>query len=512
MIFFRSHKRYLILLSCLLLIKALWACYEIASGYIPLNPEEAQYWTWSQNLDYGFYSKPPGIAWQIWLGCQLFGQNEMGVRFLSVVFSMLTSFAIYLLAYCMGGTGRLAFWSAIILSLSPIGLMGTFAATTDVGFILFWSLALCPLLWGLHKKKPPNFYLVGLFILLGSLFKWPIYILWPIIVATCLVNRSFYHRSLWIGIAISFIGLAPSIIWNASHEWATFRHVFTQSAGGTSKSNFWDFFGAQFGVLSPIYFILLLLSLLEALRQRWTLQRSLLFCSFVTSFVLGLFMTLSMMKKIQANWALYAYPSSTVLIAWYALDVLGKGSKWLFRGTLLSVMMVTVCISIPFLQKRNYFSEKTLPYRINPFRHSMGWANLQKELKEVSYNSKENFFFSDSYQLASLLSFYGPVQKRQYFLNLEHKRKNQFSFWPSMAEEQLGKTGYYVWADNSKDFLADVDYRQKKAERNLKPYFEKVEFVRIIPLFSSHNKLVKGALLFKCINYNGKMPHDVNSY
>ncbi len=512
MVFLRTHKHYLTLLSILLLVKALWACYEISSGYISLNPDEAQYWTWSQNLDYGFYSKPPGIAWQIWMGCKLFGQNEMGVRFFSVVFSMLTSFAIYLLAYCLGGTGRLAFWSALILGLSPIGLMGTFAATTDVGFILFWTLALCPLVWALHKKRPPNFYIVGAFILMGSLFKWPIYIIWPMILLTCLVYRPFYHRSIWIGISISLIGLAPSIIWNASHEWATFRHVFTQSAGRTSKSNFWDFFGAQFGVLSPIYFILLLLSLLETLKQRWNLQRALLFCSFCTSFILGIFLFLAMFKKIQANWALYAYPSATVLIAWYALDVLGRGHRWLHRGAALSLMMVTTCISIPFLQKRDFFSEKTLPYRINPFRHSMGWAALQKELKTIPYDPEENFYFSDSYQLASLLSFYGPEHKRQYFLNLSNKRKNQFSFWPSMADEKLGKTGYYIWADNSKDFLADVDYRRNKALNLLTPFFEKVEFVKIIPLFTSHNKLVKGALLFKCVNYNGKEPLATQAY
>jgi 4-amino-4-deoxy-L-arabinose transferase-like glycosyltransferase len=513
MYFFRTHKRYLILLSVLLMLKALWACYEISNGYISLNPDEAQYWTWSQNLDFGFYSKPPGIAWQIWLGCKIFGQNELGVRFFSVVFSMVTSFAIYLLAFCMGGTGRLAFWSAIILAFSPIGLMGTFAATTDVGFILFWTLALCPLVWALYKESTPNYYLVGAFILLGSLFKWPIYLLWPIILLAGVVYRPFYHRTLWYGFAISLLGLLPSIIWNSTHEWATFRHVFTQSArGSTSKPNFWDFFGAQFGVLSPIFFILFLLSLIEVLKRKWRNQRPLLFCAFVSAFILCSFLAMSLVKKIQANWAIYAYPSATILIAWYALDALAKGDRWLRRGLLLSVFMVSLSISIPFLQKNNYLSQRILPYRINPFRHSLGWSHLQKELRNIPYDPEQNFFFSDSYQLSSLLSFYGPVQKRQYFLNVSHKRKNQFSFWPSMAKEKLGKTGYYIWADNSKDFIADVEYRKNKAITLLNPYFEEVEFVKIIPLFSSHNVLVKGALLFKCKNYNGKEPREVIEY
>lgn len=513
MYYFRTHKRYLILLSVLLLIKALWACFEISRGYISLDPDEAQYWTWSQNLDFGFYSKPPGVAWQIWLGCKLFGQNELGVRFFSVVFSMLTSFAIYLLAFCMGGTGRLAFWSALILAFSPIGLMGTFAATTDVGFILFWTLTLCPLVWALYKQKAPNYYLVGSFILMASLFKWPIFILWPLILFACLVYRPLYNKSIWAGIGISLLGFAPSIFWNMSNEWATFKHVFTQSAkGSTSRPNFWDFFGAQFGVLSPIFFILFLLSLVEVLKKKWRAQRPLLFCAFVSAFILGMFLVMSLFKKIQANWALYAYPSATVLIAWYALDALSKGDRWLRRGLALSIMMVSVMVSIPFLQKQSYLSKRILPYRINPFRHSLGWSQLQSELKDIPYNPEENFYFSDSYQLASLLSFYGPVQKRQYFLNVSNKRKNQFDFWPSMADEKLGKTGYYIWADNSKNFIQDVDYRKNKAIRLLTPYFEEIEFVKIIPLFTAHNQLVKGALLFKCKNYNGKVPPEVFNY
>lgn len=506
------HRHYLLFLAFLLLVKALWACYEISTGYISLNPDEAQYWTWSRNLAFGFYSKPPGIAWQIWLGCKIFGQNELGVRFFSVVFSMLTAFAVYLLAYCAGGTPRLAFWSALILALSPIGTMGTFAATTDVGFILFWTLALCPLVFAVHRQKAPNYLLVGAFVLLGSLFKWPIYTLWPIILIASLFYRPLYHKSIWLGIGISALGFLPSLTWNISHEWATFKHVSTQVSERASKPNFWDFFGAQFGVLSPLYFVLFLLSLLEVLKRRKNLQRALLFCAYVSAFVLGTFLFLSTTKKIQANWALFAYPTATILIAWYALDVLTRGHKWLYRGTALSLLLVFVSISIPFLQKRDLLSKKVFPYKINPFRHSLGWSTLEKELKEIDYDPKENFYFSDSYQLASLLSFYGPEKKRQYFLNVSGRRKNQFSFWPSLRDEKLGKTGYYIWADNSKDFLADVDYRKNKAIKLLTPYFEKVEFVKIIPLFTSHNTLVKGALLFKCVGYNGKEPVGTDQY
>src|ERR1700676_3680117 len=82
----------------LLILKAFILMAIILYAGIELGPDEAQYWTWSQALDWGYYSKPPGIAWQIWLGTQVFGQIEWGVRFFSVIFAIFQAFAVYLLA------------------------------------------------------------------------------------------------------------------------------------------------------------------------------------------------------------------------------------------------------------------------------------------------------------------------------------------------------------------------------------------------------------------------------
>ncbi|HWU81152.1 MAG TPA: 4-amino-4-deoxy-L-arabinose transferase, partial [Caulobacter sp.] len=34
---------------------------------LELYPDEAQYWLWSRELAFGYFSKPPMIAWLIWL-------------------------------------------------------------------------------------------------------------------------------------------------------------------------------------------------------------------------------------------------------------------------------------------------------------------------------------------------------------------------------------------------------------------------------------------------------------
>src|ERR1700736_6017691 len=47
---------------------------------LDLLPDEAQYWSWSHHLAFGYFSKPPVIAWLIWATTGLAGNNEWAVR------------------------------------------------------------------------------------------------------------------------------------------------------------------------------------------------------------------------------------------------------------------------------------------------------------------------------------------------------------------------------------------------------------------------------------------------
>ena len=42
------------------------ALYDRTGGIrAELYPDEAQYWLWSRTLDFGYFSKPPMVAWTI---------------------------------------------------------------------------------------------------------------------------------------------------------------------------------------------------------------------------------------------------------------------------------------------------------------------------------------------------------------------------------------------------------------------------------------------------------------
>ena len=47
--------------------------YSLLVSPVELSVDEAQYWQWSQNLGYGYFTKPPLIAWLIALSTNIFG-------------------------------------------------------------------------------------------------------------------------------------------------------------------------------------------------------------------------------------------------------------------------------------------------------------------------------------------------------------------------------------------------------------------------------------------------------
>lgn len=512
-------NRFFWLLFAFLIIKGLLIISVIQYAEIGLSPDEAQYWTWSRALDWGYYSKPPAISWEIWLGTKFFGNTELGVRIGSIIIGIGISLGVYLLAKACQLKNETAFWAGMVMAFSPIGVIGSFLAVTDGGLVFFWIIACILVSDALSKNHSPNYLLIGLMIGLGALFKWPMYYFWLCILGFMPFYRLLYSPQLIIGVIISLIGLLPSLIWNSSHGWVTFRHVFATIHENPSKEsihahffngNFFDFLGAQVSLLSPLLFCLFLISFFYYLKGRKGSNPSLLFCASICFIPLIIFLTLSLFKKMQGNWCVFVYPSGFVFLCWIFCDVI-KGKAWIAAGLVLSLLLCSFVFAIPYVQSHNILSFN-LPYKYNTFRHNVGWNRLGKELKELGYNPNKDFLFGDKYQMSSILSFYGEGQKRAYFFNLQGIRKNQFSYWPSMAEEQLGKTGYFVLAENSPYLEKESKEKIEDYQRKLALYFQKVELMGIKPLFMNQGVMVKGAIIFKCIDYNGKLPSDTNLY
>ena len=80
--------------------------------------DEAQYWTWSRELAFGYFSKPPMIAWVIGAASKLCGDSATCIRSASPVLYTLAAFMIYLTERALYGP-RVGFWSAIVFATLP---------------------------------------------------------------------------------------------------------------------------------------------------------------------------------------------------------------------------------------------------------------------------------------------------------------------------------------------------------------------------------------------------------
>jgi 4-amino-4-deoxy-L-arabinose transferase-like glycosyltransferase len=105
-----SDTGYLLrLLACLggLLALRLAAVYFAKTDLVL---DEAQYWTWSQELAFGYFSKPPMIAWVIRGISEVCGNSEACVRSASPLLYTLTSIIIFFTARVLYDA-RTGFWS-----------------------------------------------------------------------------------------------------------------------------------------------------------------------------------------------------------------------------------------------------------------------------------------------------------------------------------------------------------------------------------------------------------------
>lgn len=517
--------RLLALLIFILLIKAAVVVRAITVAGIGLGPDEAQYWTWSQHLDWGYYSKPPGIAWEIWIGTHFLGNTEWGVRAGALVIGTLLPLAVYLLAFASGLGYATAFWAGTVMALSPLGILASFLATTDAGYILFWTLGCAVLARALHLDKPPCYPLFGLLIFCGALFKWPIYLLWVLLGAFLVIFRRSYpidYRKLGFGFLISCLALMPSIIWNRTHDWATFRHVMGNITGETISisaraqplfhGNALEFIGAQAGLLSPVLFVLFLIAIGVMFRHFSKVPRAVVFCGMVSLSLLLPYIFMAFFKKMQGNWCAFVYPTGIVLLCWCLVEHIPRGRVWIKLGVGVSVILFSLVMAIPFIQSHNLWGKYPIPYKYNLFQHNVGWDELNRVLKDAGYDPKHHFLFGDKYQMSSILSFYSEGQKRAYFFNLNHIRRNQFSYWPQMSQEQKGKTGFFVWVENVSK-LEKNGWQQIDAYQSLlAPYFAHVRLVEVRPLFYSYDKTAKVAAIFICEGYRGVEPSEVDVY
>ena len=77
-----SHRKTLLwgVLLCVGIV--IYRLSVLGLGNMNLHFDEAQYWLWSYHLDWGYFSKPPMIAWAIYGQRFFFGDSVLALKVL----------------------------------------------------------------------------------------------------------------------------------------------------------------------------------------------------------------------------------------------------------------------------------------------------------------------------------------------------------------------------------------------------------------------------------------------
>jgi len=227
----------------LLLALRLLAVWGSGAG---LHVDEAQYWVWSRTLDWGYYSKPPGIAALIAASTALFGDSVLGVRALAILSWILSTALLYALGRRMDGKPGTGACAALLFAASPGAAVLGLVATTDAPLLLCWSAAMLASWQALHGPDATARWrawcAAGLLLGLGLMSKYtmaalPLAWAW---LAAC-QPRGAPRREAWRGLAAALglgaLLLLPNLLWNASLGWPTLQHTAAITVGAVDRGD-----------------------------------------------------------------------------------------------------------------------------------------------------------------------------------------------------------------------------------------------------------------------------------
>jgi len=345
--------------------------------------DEAQYWAWSRELSFGYFSKPPLLAWVIAATDPICGSGEACVRLGSPLFHLTTSLLVYAVAEKLYGR-QTAAWSALAFALGTGLAFSARIISTDVPLLFFWAAALLAYINLLGKPDWRWAIVLGVSFGLGMLAKYAMLYFVLCAALACIFDRDARTVAMrpqtWIALLIGILLLLPNVYWNAANDFLTLKHTGDNITGSGFRLQFSGaagFIGGQFAVAGPMVFAVFLLILVRHLGSSVTPQDGLMLAFAVPPLLLVT--ALSLVRGANANWAASAVVSMTILaVAWW----LRHGWKYWLRGTIA----VGLIMQAALLAGDAFADRLTVPAlrsKADLYQRTMGWRALGKRTAEL---------------------------------------------------------------------------------------------------------------------------------
>lgn len=379
-----------------------------------LYVDEAQYWSWSRDLDFGYFSKPPLIAWIIASATSACGDGEFCVRLPSVAIHLATSIVVYSLGRRLASE-EVGFWSGIGFATLPGISLSSGIISTDVPLLFAWALALLAFAELVIVPTITMAVVLGVALGLGLNAKYAMAYFIPCAALFFVLaphrRRLLGQPYLLLSAGIAALLMLPNIAWNFENGFLTFAHTADNANWNGSlfhPGKALEFLGSQFGVFGPVMFGALLVIAWRTLRRGSSGARLTDAETLLLSFSIPIIAALAvqgLLSRSLANWAAPAYVAATILVV--ATLVRTGAYAWL-RAAVGINAAIAVAIAIATSQAGTF----VLPGGSDPFARTLGNRSLVDMLRTgLAANAERNVvagsILTDDREIAAAFAYYG---------------------------------------------------------------------------------------------------------
>jgi len=416
---------------------------------LDLVGDEAYYWDWGRHPAWGYFSKPPLIAWLMAL-TRLIGDGDTVIRLTALALGTGTLLLAHRVAREIYGPA-IAFWAAAAIALTPGNAAGNLILTIDAPLLFFWCASLL-CLWkacapGPHRTRWALLLVPA--IGLGLLSK-QMMLVFPFLALIFLAgDRELRHLLArpwpWLIFAAALAFLIPVLLWNTRHDWITFSHTAHHFSGASfhplkMAGRLLAFAGGQMGLTSPLLWIPLLALCAACLGSCWRLGRGERFLFLFSGPAIMVMLLMTLRQRMNANWAAAYYPAGLILLTgWTAgrFDLRGippRLRRWFRPGIAVGAALMLLAYALPLILPHTGLAGGDL----DATRRLRGWSELGREtgtLLAAMPDPGQTFIITLGHRYTtSQLAFYTPGRPPVYRWTQHRFVESQYELWPGYEQ------------------------------------------------------------------------------
>ena len=423
-----------------------------------LYGDEAYYFTWSLEPAFGYFSKPPVVAWLIAGTTALLGDTVLGVKAGSLLLYPATSLAIFAAANRLYGpaTGLVA--GAAFATLPGV-FFGSLVINTDVPLLFFWALSLWLFLRALDGDELRDWLGTGIALGLGLLSKYTM-ILFPACAGLYLLTSPAHRRLLgrpgpYAALGVAILLFLPNLVWNARNGFISFVHTAEISELNGPlfhPDHLAAFLGGQFAVFGPVLMgIYLWLAAVGGGGYRRDKERLLL--AFSLPFLAAICLQ-ALLARAYLNWAAPTYIGAVILVSAWALPRHPR--------LLAAALGINIALGLGLYHYQpaaHAVGVREIPGDLDPRSRIRGWQELARSVAPLLRHHPGAYLLADDRFVLAELRFYLRPDRPGYW-NPEGRIRDHYALTADIRQ-RLGE-----------DFLLVTRHQEIL---DLAPHFRRLE-------------------------------------